>query len=471
MGVFTETKMIDAEILKEHPLNETFNPPTKEEFDELVKSLKNLGQINPIIVNKDFVVLAGHWKLKALRDVLKQKQVVVRIFEGSPKEEVQILIDDNKVRRDIKPDSWINVEKRKFMYWDKEDFFNDPLVFSVKVRNILLEYKDKVSKDFLAYLATLDHTQQILIVQELEMIFELERERFEKAKKELTKKDYDVYHGINKEHEDEVRKFTEVQGKINENKELVNLMQEKIQKYEEEIEMLKEDKIRLEEQIDELEREAENAINDEKINEEIEMLKAQLKKKDEKIDKFETILLKNQVELDNLKAENDKLKAEKDKIIAEQVKDVKERYRKMMAELEEQMKQKEEEVKEMKKKFDEELTKLTPKFYQFSNVNNYLVLLNLVKERSAVATGALIEKIEFQKKQANNGVFTEDKDDIDAILLGNKFVDETAETVYFLLSQLVSLYQNTGLFKKRIKKIVGEIFNITSVLDKSKEKN
>ncbi len=63
----------------------------------MAKSIKAYGYINPIVVNDELVVLAGHTRLKALR-ILGWTEAEVLVVSGLTKEQIDgFVIADNRV--------------------------------------------------------------------------------------------------------------------------------------------------------------------------------------------------------------------------------------------------------------------------------------------------------------------------------------------------------------------------------------
>lgn len=74
------------------------NPRQNEKAVETVKeSIKEFGVTNPILVNADNVILAGHTRLKALQAIGKQTVPCIEITHLSEDEEKAFRIADNRV--------------------------------------------------------------------------------------------------------------------------------------------------------------------------------------------------------------------------------------------------------------------------------------------------------------------------------------------------------------------------------------
>lgn len=89
-------EVIDVEIdkLKEYPNNPRRN---EKAVKPVANSLKKFGFLNPIIVDKDMVILAGHTRLKAAKeDGLKTVPVIV-VDDMTEAQEKAFRLADNRV--------------------------------------------------------------------------------------------------------------------------------------------------------------------------------------------------------------------------------------------------------------------------------------------------------------------------------------------------------------------------------------
>jgi len=89
-------EVIDVEIdkLKEYPNNPRRN---EKAVKPVANSLKKFGFLNPIIVNRDMVILAGHTRLKAAKeDGLKTVPVIV-VDDMTEAQEKAFRLADNRV--------------------------------------------------------------------------------------------------------------------------------------------------------------------------------------------------------------------------------------------------------------------------------------------------------------------------------------------------------------------------------------
>lgn len=86
-------KEIDINLIKPYKNNPRNNDGAVE---ALANSIKTFGFINPIIVNQDYVILAGHTRLKALKKLNYKKAKIIQV-SLSPTKEKAFRLADNKV--------------------------------------------------------------------------------------------------------------------------------------------------------------------------------------------------------------------------------------------------------------------------------------------------------------------------------------------------------------------------------------
>lgn len=77
----------------------------EKDLEDLVKSIKDIGMINPLIVRKsgdDYELIAGMRRLMAA-DILQMEKVFVRVIRVGDEKAERIKVDENKEREDINP--------------------------------------------------------------------------------------------------------------------------------------------------------------------------------------------------------------------------------------------------------------------------------------------------------------------------------------------------------------------------------
>lgn len=86
---------VKVSSLKENPNNPRFIRDSK--FEKLVKSIREFPEmlsVRKLVVNKDYIVLGGNMRLKAIKEA-GVKEVEVEIVEWSEEKEKEFIIKDN----------------------------------------------------------------------------------------------------------------------------------------------------------------------------------------------------------------------------------------------------------------------------------------------------------------------------------------------------------------------------------------
>ena len=86
--------------LKPHPFNKIFGDLPSKEFDSLKNDIKNRGVQTIVDITKDNMIVCGHQRIRALKD-LGIKEVEVRILDWSEDRIKEHLIKDNILRRQL----------------------------------------------------------------------------------------------------------------------------------------------------------------------------------------------------------------------------------------------------------------------------------------------------------------------------------------------------------------------------------
>lgn len=86
---------VKVSSLKENPNNPRFIRDSK--FEKLVKSIREFPEmlsVRKLVVNKDYIVLGGNMRLKAIKEA-GVKEVEVEVVEWSEEKEKEFIIKDN----------------------------------------------------------------------------------------------------------------------------------------------------------------------------------------------------------------------------------------------------------------------------------------------------------------------------------------------------------------------------------------
>lgn len=93
----SEHKIMKVSDLKPHPKNEEIYGHN-EEISDLVEKIKRSGQVHTLVVTSNGVVLAGHRRLRACKELGIEEIDVEVIDFDTPEQEVEYLIDNNATR-------------------------------------------------------------------------------------------------------------------------------------------------------------------------------------------------------------------------------------------------------------------------------------------------------------------------------------------------------------------------------------
>ena len=84
-------------ISKVNPAEYNPRQMSEDEFRKLKKNLEEFGCVDPLIINKDFTLIGGHQRLKALKDI-GYEEVPAIILEVDKKKEKALNLALNKIR-------------------------------------------------------------------------------------------------------------------------------------------------------------------------------------------------------------------------------------------------------------------------------------------------------------------------------------------------------------------------------------
>jgi ParB/RepB/Spo0J family partition protein len=89
---------ININQLQEHPLNhEIYGKDDEEKFQILVNRIRESGWINPVIINKEYTILAGHRRVRAAK-LLGYDSIDYTVVNIDPENEIEILLNSNLYR-------------------------------------------------------------------------------------------------------------------------------------------------------------------------------------------------------------------------------------------------------------------------------------------------------------------------------------------------------------------------------------
>lgn len=79
-----------------HPEKNVRKHPPKQ-IEEMIRSIEMFGQIRPVIVDENNVILAGNGLVESLREMGKQKANVLQMKDLSEKDKKKLMIADNRI--------------------------------------------------------------------------------------------------------------------------------------------------------------------------------------------------------------------------------------------------------------------------------------------------------------------------------------------------------------------------------------
>lgn len=123
------TEYIDINLLKEAEYNPR-KELNKKEYEKLKKSFREFGEAQPIVINKDYTVIAGHQRLKVMKD-LKYDKVECKILDLTKEKEKALNLALNKIQGEWDLDKLtvviselFNEELADFTGFDEKEIFN-----------------------------------------------------------------------------------------------------------------------------------------------------------------------------------------------------------------------------------------------------------------------------------------------------------------------------------------------------------
>lgn len=94
--------MIKKEFIKDYPIDKVIpykrNPRINNRtVDELIKTIKRVGNIDPIEINEKNVILCGHTRYKAFKKMGLTKIDVIKVYGLNEQQEKEYRIMNNKI--------------------------------------------------------------------------------------------------------------------------------------------------------------------------------------------------------------------------------------------------------------------------------------------------------------------------------------------------------------------------------------
>ena len=110
---------LSINILKENPLNkQIYGDDDENQLKELAEKIKSSGWIKPIVINKEYLILSGHRRVKAAMS-LNIESVECEVVNIDEDKQVEIFLNENHYRRKTniqlqkEGDLYFEIEKKK----------------------------------------------------------------------------------------------------------------------------------------------------------------------------------------------------------------------------------------------------------------------------------------------------------------------------------------------------------------------
>lgn len=146
---------ISINILKENPLNQKiYGDDDEAQFNELVEKIKDSGYIKAILINKDYMIISGHRRVKAAKaaKVLNIEAIDCEFVGTDPDKEVEIFLNENAYRLKTQfqlmkeAEIYFEIEKKKAYERQIETGKQNLDQFSVGVSRTSLEDKGRTTE-------------------------------------------------------------------------------------------------------------------------------------------------------------------------------------------------------------------------------------------------------------------------------------------------------------------------------------
>lgn len=145
MKIHKEQIMLEISEIKEYKNNPRINNAA---VDDVAESIKQCGYINPIIVDENNVILAGHTRLLAIKKIGKEKVQVLKVTGLSEEQKKKYRILDNKTAEKSEWDfEKLQQELEELDFGDYDFGFEKPVEFDEEaIKNLFEDAPEKEKK-------------------------------------------------------------------------------------------------------------------------------------------------------------------------------------------------------------------------------------------------------------------------------------------------------------------------------------
>jgi len=198
MPKYSKSFYVDIDKLKENPKNRELPQLSKEDFDRLKDSLEIDNQINPIILKKDFTIVAGHQRVRAAKELGWKKiraQFIIPEGDEAELEVERVFYQDNLWAK-----QW-SIELLEKVTERVKKLTPLPKLFEKLVPEIRqLAEESRLDRDLIAHISEMPKEAQRVFYEKLKMFFEIS------SKDHLSEEDIVSLNEVFKEREDDIRK-------------------------------------------------------------------------------------------------------------------------------------------------------------------------------------------------------------------------------------------------------------------------
>ena len=145
MKIHKEQITLEISEIKEYENNPRINNAA---VDDVAESIKQCGYINPIIVDENNVILAGHTRLLAIKKIGKEKVQVLKVTGLSEEQKKKYRILDNKTAEKAEWDfDKLQQELEELDFGDYDFGFEKPVEFDEEaIKNLFEDAPEKEKK-------------------------------------------------------------------------------------------------------------------------------------------------------------------------------------------------------------------------------------------------------------------------------------------------------------------------------------
>ena len=192
MPRYSKTFYVEIDRLKENPLNRELPQLSREDFERLKESLEVDNQINPVLITKDFVIIAGHQRVRAAKELGWKKiraQFIIPEGDEAELEVERVFYQDNLWGKNwpIEVLEKVNERVKKLAPLPR-------LLEKLTPEIRELAEQSRLDRDLIAHISEMPRQAQRVFYEKIRMFFEVS------SKQKVSKKDMERFDSIFDEH-------------------------------------------------------------------------------------------------------------------------------------------------------------------------------------------------------------------------------------------------------------------------------